>query len=147
MASNNKPWFSAPSPKKTDGDVATAVPFGAEGGTHGKRNAAPDNAVRSEIPIYDVEDVETAATAEPISGAAAHDLRHQAAHVGALCQAVAVAAMVTRNLVAGAQLRADAYRYCFLAGAEVHKARYHPAKEETADLLLERTNELHSSQQ
>jgi hypothetical protein len=53
--------------------------------------------------------------------------------------------MVTRNLVARAQLRADAYRYCFLPGAEMHKTRYHPAKEETADLLLERTNELHIS--
>jgi hypothetical protein len=45
------------------------------------------------------------------------------------------------------QLRADAYRYCFLPGAEMHKTRYHPAKEETADLLFERTNELHISEQ
>ena len=91
--------------------------------------------------------METAATAKPVSGASAHDLRHQAAHVGALCQAVAVATMVTRNLVTHTQLRADAYSYCFLPGAEVHKTRYHPAKEKTANLLLERTNEQHVSQQ
>ena len=58
--------------------LTAAAPLGAQRGAGGERNAAADDAGGAEIAVGRIEDVQRAAAAEAVAGAASHHLGHQA---------------------------------------------------------------------
>ena len=124
-----------------------AVPLGAQRRAGGERNAAADNAGGAEIAIGRIEDVQDAAAAETVAGAASHDLGHQAPDIGAFGETMAVAAMIAGDHVVAAQQRAHADRHRFLPGAQMHQPGDDARGRKIAHLFFEAADQLHRAQQ
>jgi len=105
-----------------DADGAVALVLGGEGGAHGDGGAAGDDAVGAEDAEVEVGDVHRAALAVAVAGGAAVKLGEHAAHVAALGDAVAVAAVGAGDGVGRLQLGADAGGDRLLADIEVNGA-------------------------
>ena len=102
------PWFSAPSPKKQTDDPAVPEQLRREPGARRDPHAAADDAVGAEDALLDVGDVHAAALAAGVAGLLPQQLGHHHAHVAALGDAVAVAAMGAGDRVVLAEGGADA---------------------------------------
>ena len=103
-------------------DRAGFQPLGAERRADGDRQAAADNAVGAEIAAVRVGDVHRAAAPAAIAGLAAEKLGEHPLHLGALGDAMAVAAMCGGDVVAVGKRRADADGGGLLADRQVHRA-------------------------
>ena len=95
------------------------------------------------MPDVEVGDVHRAALALAVAVAPAEQLGHHAVDVGALGDAVAVAAMVADDAIGDAQVRADADGDRLLADVRVHDAVDPVVEAELERQLLEVTDQHH----
>ena len=105
-----RPRCSPPSPKKQTVDVVAPEPLGRQRRADRDRQAAADDAVGAEVALGHVGDVHRAAAAVAIAVLAAEELGEHAADLGALGDAVAVAAMGRGDLVGVGELHAGGDR-------------------------------------
>ena len=99
----NGPALEAPSPKKETATRPLPVHLRREPRAGDDRDAAGDDAVGAEHADAEIGDVHGAALALAVAGLPAVELGHHALEVGALGDAVAVAAMRRDDLVAAAR--------------------------------------------
>ena len=111
------------------------------------RDAAADDAVRAEVALRGVGDVHRAAAASAVAGLAAEQLREHPAEVGALRDAVAVAAVGRGDPVVVAQVRADAGGDGLFAGVAVDRSPDLVLAEERRAPLLEAADRPHDAVQ
>ena len=118
----NGPAFDAPSPKKDNRDASLAFHLRRKAGAGDDRNPTRDDPVGAEHPDAEIGDVHGAALALAVAGLPPVELGHHAVEVGALGDAVAVAAMRRDDPVAAIERGTDADGDCLLADVAVHDA-------------------------
>ena len=114
-----------------------------ERGADRERHGGADDAVRAEDVALQVGDVHRAAEAAAVAGGAAHQLGHHAIGARTLGDAVAVAAMVARDVVVLAQMRAGAHGDRLFARIAVRRALDRARLEQLCDPLLEAADPHH----
>ena len=102
--------------------LIAAFELDRERGADRERHGGADDAVRAQDVELQVGHVHRAAEAPAIAGLAPHELGHHAVGAGALGDAVAMAAVVARDVVVVAQMRAGADRDRLLADVAVRGA-------------------------
>ena len=118
----NGPAFDAPSPKNDTATPPLPSICAARPRAGDDRDAAGDDAVGAEHADREIGDVHRAALALAITGLPAVELGHHAVQIGALGDAMAMAAMGRDDAVGPGQCRADADRDRFLADIAMHDA-------------------------
>ena len=108
--------------EEADGHVALALELGGQRRPAGDRQPAADDAVGAQHPHREVGDVHGAALALAVAVGAAEQLGHHAPDVGALGDAVAVAAVGAGDAIARRQVRAHPDRDRLLAHVGMHRA-------------------------
>ena len=108
--------------EERDRDTALAFHLRRKAGAGDDRNAARDDAVGAEHADAEIGDVHGAALALAVAGLPPVQLGHHAVQVGALGDAVAVAAMRRDDPVAAIERRTDADGDRLLADVAVHDA-------------------------
>ena len=129
--------------EEADHDAVEALHLVGQRRAGGDRDAARDDAVGAEVAGGDVGDVHRAAAAAAVAGLLAEQLGHHLLEVGALGDAVAVAAVGRGDRVVGAQGEAGAGGRGLLADREVHGAVHQAAGEQVVDGLLEAADAPH----
>ena len=108
--------------EEAHGHVAPALHLGGQRRPAGDRQAAPDDAIGAEHAHREVGDVHGAALALAIAVHPPEQLRHHAADVGALGDAMAMAPVGADHAVAHGQGRAHPDRHGLLAHVGMHRA-------------------------
>src|SRR5712692_9491158 len=129
--------------EEADGDLVGAAALRREGGAGGDPGRAAHDRVRAEVAVRVVGDVHRAALALAVAGLLAEQLGEHPGDVGALGQAVAVAAVGARDVVVLAQRRAHAHGDGLLSDVEVGEARHPGAAVELVHLFLEQPDRRH----
>ena len=88
-----------------DSDLPATAELCAESRSASDREARTDDAVAAEHPELDVGDVHRAAQAAAIAARPAHELGHHAPNIRALRDEVTVAAVISHDVVIGAECR------------------------------------------
>ena len=135
-----------PVAEEADRHRAGAQPLGRERGADGDGQPAADDAVRAEIALGHVGDVHRPAPAPAIAFLLAEELREHGGHVGALGDAMAVAAMGGGDLVVVGQPQAGPHGGRLLPDRQVHGAVDQAARVAVLGPLLELADEIHLAQ-
>ena len=127
-------------------DLASLHLLRRQGSPHRDGNAAADDAVGAQIALGDIGNVHGAATAPAVARGLAEELGEHALHVGALGDAMAVAAMGGGDLVILGQRHADAGGARLLPDGQVHGAVDEAAHVALLRAFLEAADEIHLAQ-
>ena len=133
--------------EERDRDLIGAELLGREGGARRDRDPATHDAVRAEIALRRVGDVHRSAATTAVSGLAPEELRVHPAKIGALRNAVAVAAMRRRDPVVIAQVRTYADSDRLLARVRVDRPPHLALGEQRTRSLFEVANAAHDAVQ
>ena len=126
-----------------DGHGVVTALAGCRGCADGDRQSGPDDPVGAEDAEVGIGDVHRAASATTRPAFAAHQLGEHRRHVGALGQAVAVAAMGRGDEVRRPQSRAHTDGDRLLSDRQVHEARNLTVSVEHRHPLLETADAEH----
>ena len=132
--------------EKGDRDRAGPALLGAERGADGDRQAAADDAVGAEVAPGRIGDMHRAAAPPAIAALAPEELGEHRRELGALGDAMAVAAMGRGDVVGVAQRHADANRRRLLADRQMHRAVAQAADVGVLRRLLEAADAMHAPQ-
>ena len=132
--------------EERDGDRAVAAPLGAERGADGDRQAAADDAVGAEVAARGIGDVHRAAAPLAIAGFLAEEFGEHRLQVGALGDAMAMAAVGRGDSVGVGQRHADPDRRRLLPDREMHGAVGQPAHIRVFGRFLEAADAVHAPQ-
>src|SRR3954447_1691951 len=130
--------------EEADRDPVGPERFPEEAGAGADPRRSADDRVRAEVAVRVVGDVHRAALALAVALLLAEQLAVHEPHVGALGDAVAVAAMRGGDRVVAAQRRADADRDRLLADVEMSQARHLRREVELVRLRLEGADAEHA---
>ena len=133
--------------EERDRDLGAAADARREACPGRERDAAADDRVGAEHPAREVGDVHRPAAALAEAVFASVDLGHHRAEVASLRDAVPVAAMRARDVVAVVEVRADAGGDGLLADVHVHEAGDLTGAELPRDPLLEEPDRDHRAVQ
>ena len=129
--------------EKRDGNFTVVLHFAGESGAHGDRNTAADNGVCAEVARVDVGNVHGATAASAISVLLTHKLGESLSGIGALCKAMAVAAVGTCDVIVGIKQFADGGGNGFLAYAKVNRASEHVFLKKFERLIFKIPDKVH----
>ena len=131
------PSLAAPSPKNTTQIWPLPRSLDGQRRAGAEPDAGADDAVGAEDAALDIGDVHRAAEAAAVAGLAPEQLRHHAREVGALGDAVAVAAVMADDEVLVLERRAGADGNRLLADVGMRRALDRTVQEQLCNTLVE----------
>src|SRR5438477_8996640 len=125
---------------EADGNLVGATALRREGGAGGDPGRAGNDRVRAEVAVRVVGDVHRTALALAVAGLLAEQLGEHPVNLGALREAVSVAAVRRGDVVVPPERGADADRNALLAGVQMSEPRHLRAPIQVVHLLLEQAD-------
>jgi hypothetical protein len=130
-------------PEEADGDATVLEVLRRVRGSGGDAGAAAHDRIRAEVARGRIGDVHRAALALAVADLLAEQLREHQLRIGALGQAVPVAAVRARDVVVLPERLAHPDGNGLLADVEMRQARHQRARVQVVDALLEQANRHH----